>query len=150
MLTGLSRCPVKPFKGTKLVHVPKSTLRDFLYNDDYRENQPDLIDYARSQFSSNDLEVIDREYGERISIINQLALANVEAQRIIGNAYSDQIRATMDNNFLRLLGHNTSENTSPITSLNVSPSLPTAINVKTITKKVDKSLYLKYERDLEI
>lgn len=65
-MTGNDKCPLKPYKGIKLLNVPKSTLRDWLYKTEYYSRYSELIQYIRTRFTTQELAIIDAERAEGV------------------------------------------------------------------------------------
>lgn len=61
MLKAIDKCPIGPFKGTKLIHVPKNKLKEYLFDDTYNSLYPEFIEYVRSIFSTTELQAIEEE-----------------------------------------------------------------------------------------
>lgn len=122
-MTGNDKCPLKPFKGIKLINVPKATLREWLYKTEYYNRYPELIRYIHTRFSTQELEVINIEIAEGI-IETGARLA-----RQIWNASSGGNIVNISNSNRRTR----------------RPAVPVVI-----PKKIDKSIILNNDRALEL
>ena len=64
-MTGTDKCKVSPWRGTQMQYITKSWLKEFIKNPLLNVRFPDEYHYARTRFSKEELNQIEKEIMEQ-------------------------------------------------------------------------------------
>ena len=103
MLRGTDRCPMGKFKGTKLIHVPKQALRDYLVNPTIGSLFPEFIAYCRTRFTAQENQAISDELLTNTGDRNLDSIEAINVESRLADALSRQLARNIDSALMGMM-----------------------------------------------